>query len=673
MASTICTIDKEIISFDEFGVDHMTKDMNIVEFYSHLLHKFSGDRNQISDHLRTLGFMHNGFFNLDKCSETNDLTNLCIKLVKLSECWKATNYITNSHTIEEFLCDATLREAYRNSIVVVKYIEQYGARFWKNKWAREMRGTILFVNPETRKVKSAIKLCRGTEALTMMVNNIDIETQDIKSEKSSILDDEQKDTCKRLCENKPIDIYLTSKGDGSLLVITAYMGKTMNMIVPVIELFGNDYTRLWMKQSLKISQGKRIFLPSTQGTFIESGFMTAYMVTAMLCGSGIKSREELNKNHDHIKASYLNAWEIYGEEWIEKFNHFTFFDTLTDTQTFCFEAICKNRCGMFDDRPHTELACSYLHDRLIFLGTTICDKRFYIPHPLYETHSVILFEQPLWWKINHANQINEMLKDIGLMILSQMTKYDYLMKYPPANPEFNIECENQISNAIIDYEGWVAMKTATLEITDLDYMQVIETFKIPLTIYSKIKTEAYYRSHKFHHKNIPYLMELAKTAGDTFPLSRKIADIFTSDTITKRLMIIGQRIMKLLDFNNDKNEVLVQIRAAHQIALDNAQINHTKCPKDPLIGFENRTIDVQCKIVSNYHGFKFSNLLVPIYLELFTEIDPNTLDINQMCLSLTIILQPWTDDYNERIKKLNPYSTSIQNLMAACIGTTLVK
>src|SRR5690606_17898694 len=52
---------------DTFGVDPITKDLNVVDMYKHLLEKYQGDRAQIREFLRTLnsdfsgpvGFMHN--------------------------------------------------------------------------------------------------------------------------------------------------------------------------------------------------------------------------------------------------------------------------------------------------------------------------------------------------------------------------------------------------------------------------------------------------------------------------------------------------------------------------------------------------------------------------------------------------------------------------------------
>lgn len=674
------TDDAPDTSDDVFGVDPVTKDMHADEFYAYLLKKYAGDRSQIREFLRTLGseyacgFMHNAFFEKSFSSMTaSEQLDFCSKLEKLSLSWHTVDYIKTPRTAAEFMQDPGLRESYSNAIVIVKYYEQYGARFWQNKWAKEMRGTIIFVNPETLAVTCATKLERGAEAVTGMVSKMNLETQDVKPGKIKILDEEQKDTCIRLCAGKPIDMHLTSKGDGSLLVITSYTGMFMKIMLPVVELFGSDYTRLWAAQSLTQSSGKRLLVPATQGTLMEAGFMAPYMVTSMLSGSGICSRDDLDIL-DKKGLSYVDVWGIHGSHWIDRFLGFTFFDELSQIQTFCFEAICKDRCGLFGDHPHVELACSYTRDRLIFLGTCICEKRFYIPHSLYGTLSRIPFEEPLWWKISHAEQVDQMIDDIGQMILNKMSKKDYLTKYSPANRGFDVDSKSQIDQAIIDYEGWVAMKIATLKVTDPDHLTVIKTLSVPLTIYSKIKTEAYYRSHKFRMENIPYLTELSKTAGDIFPLSRKIAGVCASGAVTERLTVIGQQTMRLLDFKDPDNKIMPLLRAAFKATLDAAALGGptAKLPKDPLVGFEKRPFDVQCKMALNFRGFDFGELLVPIYLDVFPEIDPMTPDLKGICSGLTMTLQPWSKDYADRIKDLIPSSPAVQGLITACIGTSVV-
>jgi hypothetical protein len=402
----------------------------------------------------------------------------------------------------------------------------------------------------------------------------------------------------------------------------------------------------------------------------------------MLVGTNIVSRQTLKNMHDNGKT-YLEIWEKFGEQWIRKLFDFMFFNYETDSHSFCFEAICQGRCGLFGDNIHNELACSYERDRLIFLGVSLCDKRFYIPHSVYTQKFNCSFEEPLYWIIQHSSQVNNMLEDLGQMILNRMSKKEFLLKYPPSNKNFILNSEKQIEDqviedAVIDFEGWVAMKSAQLEIKDADHVQVVNKLNIVKTIYSKIKTEPYYRSHKYHENNIPYLIELSKTAGHIFPLARKITGLLSGQELNARFEAIGKKTMEFLDLKSEKGKQLLNdlqkifdknLKDA-EIQFANKEIN--KLPKNPLNGLENRPFDVQCRIILNFQGFNFSSLLVPIYLEMFPEIDPLTPNLENIIFGLTMTLQPWTTEYQDKIKELNPKSTCVQELITACLGTSII-
>jgi len=184
--------------------------------------------------------------------------------------------------------------------------------------------------------------------------------------------------------------------------------------------------------------------------------------------------------------NHLIAWTKFGDQWINKFLNLKFFDDLTQVHTFSFETICKNRQGIFNDHEHIELACSYDVDRCVFVGVSISDHLFYVPHSIYETSSHIPFEQPLWWNVAHAKQVDAMIEALDSMLMGKITKIEYLTMFPPSN-------KNPVTD-FIDPEGWVAMKIVTPSTQNLD---------LPPTVYSKIKTESYYRAHKFEQDNIP--------------------------------------------------------------------------------------------------------------------------------------------------------------------------
>ena len=49
--------------------------------------------------------------------------------------------------------DPELSHKFETSIVLLKYYERWGAHYWQNRWAREMRGVVLFVCPITDRVR----------------------------------------------------------------------------------------------------------------------------------------------------------------------------------------------------------------------------------------------------------------------------------------------------------------------------------------------------------------------------------------------------------------------------------------------------------------------------------------------------------------------------------------
>lgn len=669
---------------DIVGVDPETRDMDLVQFIRHIYKKYNGDHEQIREFLRTLGgthacgFMYNPYIRENWDTMTYDeQRHHCLQLSKLSILWHRSRICKNYYLDGKFMRDPQLRSRYEFSLVTLKYFEQWGARFWQNKWAKEMRGTLVFINPDSTPDKvlikvMAFKLPRGAEVMTGMHKSSGInETQDIK-DKVTIFDKEQIHTCECLATKSPINLYLTSKGDGSLLAITLFSGSCINIIEPVISLFGDDLAIRIASQSMRITNSKYLMTFATQGTVMMGADMQSYMITSMLVGSNITTRDVLSK-YEQDKSGMLSAWNTYGDLFIRKLLTFEVFDNLSESHTFSFEAICASRRGLFGDKIHTELACAYKDDRLIFLGMSVNEKRFYIPHPIYGKKFKIPFEEPLWWHIKDSDTVSSMMEAVEKMILDKMTKKEYLKLFPPSNSDFDVKNDSHIERAIIDFEGWVAMKVAHYDITDNDHLTVIKTLGILLTVYSKIKTVPYYKGHKFHQENIPYLIELAKTAGHIFPISRKVADMFAPGIITKRLQIVGDETMKLLDFKDNYEHFLLKaLKTTYDKKLNEWKTKGSKgkMPKDPLVGFFKRPLFVQCKIALN-NGVDFGAYLLPIYIKSFPELDADMQGINSILNGLTMHFEPWKPGYDKRIKDLDPASSAIQGLVLACMGQTI--
>ena len=646
---------------DLYGVDPTTMDMSIISFVEYLIKLYSGDFSKIIDYLREHGFVCSAYL-----KKSN--TEICDKLALLSRAWTASGITSVARTAEEFN-DQQLRESYLHSILIFKYQEHLrGARFWKNRWAKEMRGTYIFVNPETQKVKCmSFKLPRGSEVTTGMTRTNGINTQDIVNHRVDILDYEQQVICEKLCNNQPIKQHLTSKADGCLVAIVAFKGIALKIMAPLIDIFGSEFACSLARLSMDLTGEKRLLVLGTQGTIVTDERIIPYIITSMLTGSGIATRTELESF-----CGYMQAWNRYGKTIIQHILNLNFFDDLTDSQTFLFEAICKNRRGLYGDKTHNELAISYNTDRLIFLGTSLSDCLFYIPHT---TYNVAFFEEPTWWNVSHADQTNQILAGLDDIIMAKLTKKDFFKKFPPSNFGFDINNDQHIQNAIIDFEGFVAMSVSTREIIDSYHIKVSESLNINPMIYSKIKTHCFYVCHKFAITNVPLLCKISETAGHIFPLSLKVTGFFESGIMQKRLISIRDKIMKILDFHND-GQIMSAMRDAYLQSIDvaNAQIKagkNVKIPKNPLNGFDKRPFSLQCKMALNFKGFDIGRILLPIYLEVFPEIDQSREDINVMVRNLTLELRIWENDYFERIQELTFTSSCIQELVLACIGTTI--
>jgi hypothetical protein len=131
--------------------------------------------------------------------------------------------------------------------------------------------------------------------------------------------------------------------------------------------------------------------------------------------------------------------------------------------------------------------------------------------------------------------------------------------------------------------------------------------------------------------------------------------------------------MALLNFSEPGNQIMPLLHRAFAETLAAAvATSGSKVPKDPLIGFETRPFNVQCRMALNFKGFDFGALLVPIYIETFPEIDPEFPDLNPICKGLTMTLEPWNPGYDERIRVLNPKSAAVRGLITACIGASVM-
>lgn len=661
--------------------DHVeTKDMNLAAYYDYLLVKYDSNIEAVNAFIASKFFTCKAYL---KCSdEVNPEKRKAHYqfLEKIVSSWYKDGFIDCEYSANDIESDIKLYKRLTLSIVIIKYIDgRQGPEFWNNFWALQSRGAILFIPPNVVKFfpgKSytkflGFKMPRGAEVVTGMTKNI--ETQDIGSSKFSRfdnLDPEQKDTCDALLSEGTKKMCLSGKADGSQFVATIYTKQSMFLVKAIVAAKNDLFLNMWVNFSLEISDGKLIVLPSTQGTFIESGAMAPYMVTCLLVGCNIVSRIELA-----AYKSYIDAWETYGKTWIEMFLKMPRYDKISDNHCFAFEAICDNRRGLFGDTEHHELAIKYSRDRLIFLGYSI--DGYYIPGMLYHKYwnnlgidDPVPFEEPLYWEVN-ASQVNEMMEGLNEYISSNISKFEYLSKFPPAN--LDISNPNDIENSIIDCEGWVVAANRTFPVVDSLYQKIL-TFgyelygeKLPDTSYSKLKTPVYYMAHKLKLDNLPKLCELAKFSGHIFPILASINELFACNALNTAFIAIGNEIMDKINLNPD-SEFLRMLK----IICKPVQIVGKKPFKDPFYDFDKRPRNSQYKIVLNLDKYDASKeILLPIYKKYFTSLDLNSDGIDSIVHNITMRLEPWSDKYIENVSHLTVTSPLIQNLIFACIHISI--
>jgi len=659
-----------------------TKDMNLVTFHDWLLVKFNGDRTKMREFFIGMGFTYKSYLGCSDKLNPEDREGHFKFIEQIVSNLYKDGLIDRAYMASEIAADLKLYERLVSSIVIIKYIDgRQGPEFWKNFWALQARGAVLFISSNVVKFVPGesytqflgYKMPRGAEVVTGMTKGI--ETQDVGSSKFSrfeILDLEQQDTCKVLLEGLSKKMYLSGKGDGSQLVWTVYYGDSMKILRAIIHAKENRFLKLCFDMSLELTNGEAIAIPSTQGTFIESGAMASYMVTSILVGCKITTREEL--------AGFANqddAWEAHGYKFLVLLLKMPRLDKLCNTHCFMFEAICAKRCGMFGDSKHVEFAIEYDDDRLIFIGYSAVDYAYYIPHMLYSKYwenlgitSPVPFEEPLYWDID-APQVDAMMEGLNDYVWGKISKAEYMHRFPPVN--LDLSNPKAVEDAIIDCEGWVVAANRTFPVIDSLYQKILslgyELYgeKLPDTSYSKLKTPAYYITHKLKIINLPQLCELAKVAGNIFPILGAINELFAEGALNKALVAIGEEIMEKMDLRPDSEFMQMLMTICEPV-----QVAGKKPCKNPLSGFEERARDAKCKIVLNLKIYDACNeLLLPIYKKYFPSLELNTDGIDSIVRTLTMKLEPWSDKYNENIEALTITTPLLQNLVFACIHTTI--
>lgn len=223
---------------DDTGLDLSIKDLEVEKAYAELLAR-TGGPHELKKWFTEAGFLLN--FPLQQ-NHTADETTVESKekLLTLSQRFKEIGLISCSYELEDI--EANL-EKWECCICLLKYQERWGNHYWRNKWAKQCRGTVLFVNPEDQSDVRCLsyKLERGAEVSTRRHVEEGIgETQDLKDGRVSIFDDDTIRTCDTLAKGGVIFGHLSSKGDGSYFSVTLARGLKGQIWDAVTDGFGSE-------------------------------------------------------------------------------------------------------------------------------------------------------------------------------------------------------------------------------------------------------------------------------------------------------------------------------------------------------------------------------------------------------------------------------------------------
>ena len=390
---------------------------------------------------------------------------------------------------------------YMNDIIKIEYLDNND--IYNMKWARQTRGTWFYKNGDKYDIlKYALQ--RGKEL-------------SFEEKKYKNLDVIQIDTNKKLVSKENFEGYLSSKSDGSLITITLYSDKMIDVVKNILHKLQDPFAN----RLLKYAQDKNLdFIPviGSKGTLNIVKDVQLYFMTSFLTTYKIIENDKLKKiKHDEIIDLCLDKLFNMLLVVYKNFNKY-------DILTLSFEAICGNKMSI-SERENNELAISYNNSVFNFLGISICRELKFYPHFVFED---LLLEtelkQPLWWKIDNSNKIKEMLNDLSLCARNKITIKEYLIKHKPSNKKYNNDIE-------LDYEGFILYRNE-----EYNYDS------------NKIKTDDYYKAHNYKVGNTKYLLELYKESGDKYKLAKNINDFFET---------IEDKLINILEFVNSvvKNQI----------------------------------------------------------------------------------------------------------------------
>jgi hypothetical protein len=406
-----------------------------------------------------------------------------------------------------FICRTLMKQTpYFGKYFIISYLDGFCYE-WSERWCRECRGVVVYMDDQGVCHVISRKLQRGAEVLTAAHLKKKIsETQELGGKREHRFDTHQTETIKLVRDGGKLQGWLTSKVDGSLLAVNLYRWGT-----PLCEQIWkmiNDHADEFTKNVALASVGSRFLVVlSTNNTFFHASIMHAYNTTALSVGLNIYTEQEIR-----VLAATNEPHEIITSVMPELLKRLDAFycelpsNNQTDAMTLSFESVCADRISAWGDK-HIELAVSYKTSGFFFLGVTYgldTSSGFYLPHfTIPQSVAAANFSEPMWWSVDDGNQVGEMLHSLDAILIGEMTEESFLEQFPADGGSPNRW----------DYEGFVFFRfndDKTREPYD----------------YSKVKTPTYYICHIPKESAFDALSRLPANTQERFPLAQEVGNFF---------------------------------------------------------------------------------------------------------------------------------------------------
>lgn len=562
--------------------------------------------------LNLLTLLFKGNDNVTTNMKSTDQMDICELMNNL---WKSMNYeevcrwfvAQKFHAKTPFCFKGTPLE---RRTICIKYID--GINFlWRPIWARQCRGVVLYLTDDGVWIILKFLLQRGAEILTGQLKKAGVtETQDYTDSRLSNFADIQQDTMNRLMNRVEVEGKLSTKVDGSLCSLLVCFGPMATMMASWIESYGDAYAKAILKLCRDAGLDCVIII-SSQATFFLGEAMQDYMTTSILDGLDIVSYDALVEFAKVPSNTPARAMEEFGMEFVVRVSEMVH-GMAGENHTFSFEAVCKRRMTAWGNL-HTELAVSYQQSLFRFLGVSHCSSEgvIYEPHFLHSQRAhAVGFEEPLWWNVNHALEIEAMFNGLSDCIRQKISHNEFLKRYPPANEFMPVKDD-------FDYEGFVFYRGDNYD-------------------YNKIKTAEYYMAHKFNSAHIKELRELAETASEFFPLTAVVRSFF--DSLEQNLTNAAKAVFDSLTSGENRDRLVAKL---------DARVAKAFVTKPP---------NVQCKMLLNNEATKdVLDDLIGLFSPYFPAVANTAVLVTDVKNTLkTIVMEtaPWDTGFEKRVQTL---------------------